>query len=349
MTKQLLELGWSQEFEAQRRSFENAQDPKTSVKLTPYRLTDIHRSRMNALGETGAQALTSPRIAAGELAVGDWVLADPELRIQHFLERKSLLQRRGAGTDVHVQLIAANVDVLFIVTSCNEDFNIARIERFLALAHESGCYPVLVLSKADLCEDVDSYTNQAQELDASLTIVAVNARDQVASGEIAQWCKAFQTAAFIGSSGVGKTTLTNALTGGTADTGGVREADAKGRHITTSRSMRPRLNGGWIIDMPGMRALRLLDTRDGIDSVFDDLSDLEAQCKFSDCAHETEPGCAIRKAVEEGDLDLDRLERWRKLRKGEAKNTMKLSQTRARTRNNSKAALRSAGKRKARS
>ncbi|WP_371169482.1 ribosome small subunit-dependent GTPase A [Aliiroseovarius sp. 2305UL8-7] len=327
MTYTLSDLGWSSSFQMQ---LDEAAD------LTPYRLTEIHRSQMSALGEEGSVVLTSPRIVAGELAVGDWVLADPEMRIQDCLDRKSMLQRRGAGTDAHVQLIAANVDTLFIVTSCNDDFNIARIERFLALAHEAGCYPVLVLTKADLCDDTSVYEAEARTLDPMLTTLTVNAREADSAAAVSDWCKAPQTAAFIGSSGVGKTTLTNALTGGDAATGGVREDDAKGRHVTTSRSMRPMLKGGWIIDMPGMRALRLLDTRDGIDSVFDDLAELETQCRFSDCAHETEPGCAVRKAIEAGELDLDRLERWRKLRAGEAKNTETVAESRARERKFSK-------------
>ncbi|WP_289040285.1 ribosome small subunit-dependent GTPase A [uncultured Aliiroseovarius sp.] len=342
MTYTLADLGWSTSFEAQ---FDDAGD------LTPYRITEIHRSRMNALGEAGDVILTSPKNAAGELAVGDWVLADPEMRIQQVLERKSLLQRRAAGTDAHTQLIAANVDTLFIVTSCNDDFNIARIERFLALAHEAGCYPVLVLTKADLCDDSALYEAQAQALDPMLTILTVNARDPDAAKTVGAWCKPPQTAAFIGSSGVGKTTLTNALTGGDAATGGVREDDAKGRHVTTARSMYPMRHGGWIIDMPGMRAMRLLDTREGIDIVFDDLAELETHCRFSDCAHETEPGCAVRAAIEAGELDPDRLARWRKLRAGEAKNTETVTESRARERKFSKmvkGVTKGAGKRKGR-
>lgn len=342
MTNLLTDLGWSSFYQAQ---------CDDAAGLTPYRLTEIHRSQMSALGEAGEVSLTSPKLAAGELAVGDWVLADPEMRIQRVLERKSLLQRRAAGTDAQTQLIAANADTLFIVTSCNDDFNIARIERFLALAHEAGCYPVLVLTKADLCDDTRAYEAEAQALDPMLTILTVNARDPEAAKAVAAWCKPPQTAAFIGSSGVGKTTLTNGLTGGDAATGGVREDDAKGRHVTTARSMHPMQHGGWIIDMPGMRALRLLDTREGIDSVFDDLAELETQCRFSDCAHETEPGCAVRAAIEAGELDLERLQRWRKLRAGEAKNTETVAESRARERRFSKmvkGVTKGAGKRKGR-
>lgn len=343
MTHSLQQLGWTAFFDAQHAD---------TTGLTPYRLTEIHRSQMTALGAQGMVTLTSPRIVAGDLAVGDWVLSDPEMRIQQVLDRRSLLQRRGAGTDAHVQLIAANVDTLFIVTSCNDDFNIARIERFLALAHEAGCYPVLVLTKADLSEDPAQYEAQARALDPMLSIVTVNALDADSAREVGLWCKPPQTAAFIGSSGVGKTTLTNALTGGDAATGGIREGDAKGRHVTTARSMRPMVQGGWIIDMPGMRALRLLDTKDGIDSVFDDLAALEARCRFSDCAHETEPGCAVREAIEAGELDLDRLERWRKLRAGEKKNTETIAESRSRERKFSKTvkgAVKGAGRRKGRS
>lgn len=343
MTLTLMDLGWSPFFEQDR-----ALQPDT---LTPYRLTEIHRAQMTALGEGGQVTLTTPKFSAGELAVGDWVLADPEMRIQHVLERRSLLQRRGAGTDVHVQLIAANVDTLFIVTSCNDDFNVARVERFLALAHEAGCYPVLVLTKADLCDDSRAYEAEAQALDPMLTILTVNARDAASAQDVGAWCKPPQTAAFIGSSGVGKTTLTNALTGGDAATGAIREDDAKGRHVTTARSMRPMLNGGWIIDMPGMRALRLLDTREGIDNVFDDLAELETRCRFSDCQHETEPGCAVQAAIAAGELDLERLDRWRKLRRGESKNSETVAQSRSREKKFAKMVnthVRGAGKRKGR-
>ncbi len=343
MTLTLMDLGWSPSFEQDR-----AMQPDT---LTPFRLTEIHRAQMTALGEGGQVTLTTPKFSAGELAVGDWVLADPEMRIQHVLERRSLLQRRGAGTDVHVQLIAANVDTLFIVTSCNDDFNVARVERFLALAHEAGCYPVLVLTKADLCDDPRAYEAEAQALDPMLTILTVNARDAESAKDVGAWCKPPQTAAFIGSSGVGKTTLTNALTGGDAATGAIREDDAKGRHVTTARSMRPMLNGGWIIDMPGMRALRLLDTREGIDNVFDDLAELETRCRFSDCQHETEPGCAVQAAIAAGELDLERLDRWRKLRRGEAKNSETVAQSRSREKKFAKMVnthVRGAGKRKGR-
>ncbi|PIE09158.1 MAG: ribosome small subunit-dependent GTPase A [Rhodobacterales bacterium] len=247
------------------------------------------------------------------------------------LERQSVLHRRAAGTDIRVQLIAANIDTLFIVTSMNADFNIARIERYLALAHDAGCTPVLVLTKADLAgETAEKYRRDAQSIDPALTVLALDAASPEAVTQIEQWVKPGQTAALVGSSGVGKTTLTNQLTGADAATGAVREIDAKGRHITTSRTLRPMRHGGWIIDTPGMRALRLEEASEGIDTLFADIIEAQSRCRFSDCQHDTEPGCAVKAGLESGELDPERLERWRKLLAEDNRNTETVTRARKR-------------------
>ena len=323
MTFTLQDLGWSPFF-ARQHDGSDAQ--------TPYRVTEVHRDRLTGLGADGEVPLLTPGQSTSAFAVGDWVLADHAGRVVHLLDRQTTLSRRAAGTDARVQLIAANVDTLFITTSCNADFNPARLERYLALARAAGSYPVIVLTKADLCDDPAAYMRQAEALAPMLTVIAVDARDPDDISSVATWCGRGQTGALLGSSGVGKSTLMNGLTGADAATQGIREDDAKGRHTTTSRALKRMTNGGWLIDTPGMRALRLADAGDGIDSLFADIGALAKRCRFSDCAHETEPGCAVRAAVEAGTLDPARLSRWRKLLREDARNTATLAETRARHR-----------------
>ena len=322
MTLSLADLGWSGHFA---RQLEDA-----PASLFPARISGVHRDRLDALSEAGPLSLL-PGLETGSYAPGDWVLTDGQ-RAEAPLERQTLLKRRAAGTDARVQLIAANVAVLYIATSCNADFNPARLERYLALAHEAGCFPVCVLTKADMAEDPRSYERETARIDPMLAVEAVDARD---AGEVARlmaWCGPGQTAALVGSSGVGKTTLMNGMTGRADATQGIREDDAKGRHTTTARALRPMTHGGWLIDTPGMRALRLHDAADGIDALFSDIGDLAAQCRFSDCGHESEPGCAVRAAIEAGDLDEGRLARWRKLRREDARNAATIAEARAKDR-----------------
>ncbi len=321
MSFTLSDLGWSSHFAAQHT---------VHAQFSPFRITGVHRDRLVGMNETAEMSLLAPGHSTGDFAVGDWVLADDQNRVQHLLDRRSLLQRRAAGTGAEAQLIAANVDVLFIVSSCNADFNVPRLERYLALAHQAGSYPVVVLTKADNCSDPAAYAKQAEALAPFLTVLTVNAHDASDLQQVLAWCPAGQTAALVGSSGVGKTTLANGMTGQDQATAAIREDDARGRHTTTSRALHPMQNGGWLVDTPGMRALRLLDAQDGVDEVFSDILELAQNCRFSDCQHEAEPGCAVQAAMEEGPLDADRLERWRKLRREDQRNSETVAEARAR-------------------
>lgn len=306
----LASLGWTDFFGDQLEPHE--------ADLVPMRIATVHRDRMTGLSLEGQVDLALPAQAStGDYAVGDWVLVTADDRlVQRRLSRKTVLERRTQGGRTP-QLAAANVDTLFIVTSCNADFNPARLERYLALANEAGTNPVILLTKADTAEDAEAYQKQAEALQRGLAVVTLNPRTADAAAALAAWCGAGQTVALIGSSGVGKSTLVNTLAGSGQQlpqlTGGIREHDAKGRHTTTSRSLHAIAGGGWVIDTPGMRTLQVSDVAYGIDTLFAEITELAPLCKFRDCTHVHEPGCAVQAALKAGTLDPERLARWRKL------------------------------------
>jgi ribosome biogenesis GTPase / thiamine phosphate phosphatase len=303
-------LGWSAFFDDQLGADE--------AELDRLRIATVHRARLTAVSQAGSVRLTlPPQFTTGDFAVGDWVLAEPGTAIVvRRLDRKTLLQRHTEGARVP-QLIAANVDTLFIVTSCNDDLNPARLERYLALANEAGATPVIVLTKADQVADPEPYRARVIGLQRGLSAVTLNAKSPDAAGILAPWCGEGQTVALVGSSGVGKSSLLNTLAQKSTDeaqlTGTIREADAKGRHTTTARSLHPIMGGGCVIDTPGMRTLHISDTAFGLDQLFAEIIELAPQCRFRDCTHAHEPGCAVQGAIAKGALDPERLARWRKL------------------------------------
>ena len=321
----LSDLGWSARFAA-----EIADDPAQIANV--FRLSAVARDRLTGLAPDGERLLLPPSDrSTGTFAVGDWVLTDPtRQRVIRRLSPVTELTRRAAGTGAERQLIAANVDTLGIVTSCNADFNEARLERYLALAATAGALPLIVLTKADQCDDPRAFVRRAERLSPLVTAIAVNATDPDDAALLAPWCRAGQTLALVGSSGVGKSTLSNALIGGHLATAGIREDDAKGRHTTTARGLYRTRAGGWLIDTPGMRALRLSDARAGVDAVFADLDEIARTCRFSDCRHEGEPGCAIAAAIAACEVAPERLRRWQKLRAEDARNSETLAEARAR-------------------
>lgn len=299
--------------------------------LIPLRVAEVQRDLLRCIGETGKLDLITPSgLQTSAFGVGDFVLADAEGRLIRRLDPFSELKRMAAGTDAREQIIACNVNTLFVVTSCNDDFNPARLERYLALALEAEVTPVIILTKADLAEDVAGYEDAARALMAGIEVIAVNALDSANLAPVRAWCGKGQTVALTGSSGVGKTTLLNALTGAEEATQSIREDDAKGRHTTTARSLHRMADGGWIIDTPGIRALRIHDKQDGIDAVFSDIAALADTCRFNDCAHESEPGCAVQAAIADGTLEHGRLDRWRKLLREDDRHSETVAVSRAR-------------------
>jgi ribosome biogenesis GTPase len=306
----LSSLGWSDFFEHQLGP--------SDANFAPRRIATVHRARLTALSQAGLIELSLPvHTNTGDFAVGDWVLADPLTHmLNRRLTRRTVLERGSEGRR-GPQVAAANVDTLFIVTSCNADFNVARLERYLALANQAGTSPVILLTKADMVIDAERYRRQAEGLQRGLPVVTLNPRSADASTALARWCGVGRTVALVGSSGVGKSTLVNTLAGPAQElpqeTAGIREHDGKGRHTTTSRSIHAIAGGGWVIDTPGMRTLQVSETGYGIDTLFAEITELAPLCRFRDCTHAHEPGCAVQAAVAEGALDAERLNRWRKL------------------------------------
>lgn len=262
--------------------------------------------------------------AAGRMdfpSVGDWVLVEQmpgeEKGIIHaLLGRTSVFTRKEAGQRVEEQIVAANVDIVFLVMSLNADFNARRLERYLVAAWDSGARPVMVLTKKDLCENPADYLDELGGVAFGVDTVPVSA----VTGEGLDGVRSFLgegvTAALLGSSGAGKSTLTNALSGKEAmAVQDIREDDAKGRHTTTHRELIPLPGGSCLIDTPGMRELQLMDQGDGLDSGFRDIDELAESCRYRDCGHGKEPGCTVREAVEDGRLSEDRLVSYFKLQR----------------------------------
>jgi ribosome biogenesis GTPase len=248
--------------------------------------------------------------------VGDWVaVVDGAERasIQRVFERRTTLVRRAAGTLAEAQVIAANVDVFFVVTAVNRDFNERRLERYVAAVWNSGAAPVVVLNKVDLEQDLDDILEAIDRAAIGVPIVRASAATGTGVEELRAYITVGKTVGFIGSSGVGKSSLTNRLLGREVQAiGGLRD-DERGRHTTTARQLIELPGGGVLIDTPGMRELGLLDDVGGIDTSFPDIVALAQRCRFRDCAHESEPGCAVLAAAETGELSAERLASYRKL------------------------------------
>ena len=321
----LVAIGWRADIDPRWRA-----EMATHPAALPARVVEQHRSGyVVATGPTDGVAVESlpewqrpagyrkGTVAPEDRpAVGDWVLVEDGKRIVALLPRRSAIKRGAAGEHYRQQLIAANVDVAFVVCGLDGDFNLRRIERYLLLVQGSGAQPVVVLTKADTpgADAAAARAALAGIQAQGVPAVAVNARDASAAEALAPWLRAGDTAVLVGSSGAGKSTLTNTLVGSERmKTAEVRERDARGRHTTTHRALIPLPSGACLIDTPGMRELKPTGEEEIADGGFADVEALATQCRFRDCAHGKEPGCAVRTAIERGELDEARYLHYLKL------------------------------------
>ena len=290
----------------------------------PARVTAVHKERYEIVCEYGT---TYARLKTKEYYVGaqtfptagDFVMinyiSSGDSQIVATLPRRTFFARREPGTAVRDQAVAANFDYVFIMQSLNMDFNLKRLERYLTLAWQSGATPVVLLTKADLVEDYWDYLTRVERIAAGVNIHVVSAHTGYGLPRLNAYLQPGNTVVFLGSSGVGKSSLVNALAGKEIMTvNGIREDDAKGRHTTTHRQLIRLESGVMIIDTPGMRELGMWDVSEGLSDAFEDVEQFVGQCRFSDCKHETEPGCAIKAAIAAGKLDASRWASYQRLK-----------------------------------
>ncbi len=318
-------LGWS---DARQQAFGAYADER----LVPGRVVGEHRTHYRVATELAELSAVAPGRLRSEAAqrsdlpgVGDFValrlaVGDGPATVEVVLPRTSALIRKAAG-EQRPQLLAANIDVIFIVTGLDGDFNLERLQRYLVLVHDSGAAPVIVVNKADLPHNVSATIGQIARIAPGVPIHAVSARAGTGVGELEQFFNGNRTVALVGSSGAGKSTLTNWFLGHAAQaTGEVRSHDSRGRHTTTHRQLFLRPQGGAIVDTPGMRGLEVWTTEQSVEPDFADIEALAVQCKFRNCGHESEPACAVRAAVERGEIEAERVaafvERARSAKRG---------------------------------
>ena len=313
-------LGWNQDLDRAFQAWADEPDVRPGRVLIEFNYICRVWCEGGEIDAVRSGRLTHRATSRGDLpAVGDWVvvrkLADENRgAITAVLPRRSWFSRRMAGHVTDEQVVAANVDVVFIVMALDDDFSPRRLERYLLLARESGASPVILLTKPDVCVDVPARVAEIAALAGDVPVHVVSPKFDQGLDRVAEHVPAGKTGALLGSSGVGKSTIINRLVGREVQkTRHIRESDSKGRHTTTHRQLVFLPNGGFLIDTPGMRELQLWDVGEAVKETFDDIEALALECRFSDCRHRDEPRCAVKTAVEEGRLSASRLESYVKL------------------------------------
>jgi ribosome biogenesis GTPase / thiamine phosphate phosphatase len=308
----LQDLGWNDGFAAAFEPHDNC---------IPARVSAQHRGGYDVLTERGelrvrlAGRLRHEAASAADLpAVGDWVALREET-VHAVLPRRSAFTRKAAWSPTEAQVLAANLDTVFVVSGLDGDFNLRRLERYLTLAWESGATPALVLTKADLCEDVGGSLLEAEQVAFGVPAHVVSNVTGEGLDELSPYLAPAKTVALLGSSGVGKSTLANRLLGAELQATKEIAEDGRGRHTTTSRQLLRLPGGALLVDTPGLREIQLWDADEGIEEAFADVDELAAGCRFNDCAHRREPGCAVQAAIDEGRLPRERLQSYRALQR----------------------------------
>lgn len=313
----IVDYGWN-EF------FEDEWDQRCNEGMFPGRIVADYGQMLRVVSDSGEFLVNRPiKRPDNDLqpAVGDWVGVEDAGKtqspgIRFVLPRKTKFSRAASGIEVKEQIVAANVDIVFLVQSLNRDFNMRRLERYLITAWESGAMPVVVLTKSDCCDDVTDKLATVYHTAPGVEVHPISCVTGEGIDQIRKYFVRGKTVALLGSSGVGKSTLVNTLTGKELfKTQAIRENDSRGRHTTTHRELLLLPEGGLIMDTPGMRSLALWEADSGMEVMFGDIEELIKQCRFHDCQHRTEPGCAVREALESGKLEKKRWESWLKLQK----------------------------------
>ncbi len=332
---ELTDLGWASFFD---KNFE----PFQLQGFSPMRIIRENRGKyvaLNVQGEFNCEISGKFRFeteSKGEFpAVGDWAAAtihpdEKEATIHALLPRKSVFSRKVAGQITDEQVVAADMDTVFIVTGLDLNFNLRRIERYLSMTWESGAIPVILLNKSDICDETELRRSEVDEIAFGIDVYSLSATNNTGMDFFKKFLFPGQTVAFLGSSGVGKSTIINSLLGTERlKVNEVSDVGSRGRHTTTFRELIVLPDGGMVIDTPGMRELQVWGDEDGLKQVFDDIDDLALDCRFKDCSHESEPGCAVQEAISNGSLELKRFESYLKLKKEYAyltdRQTMKAS------------------------
>jgi ribosome biogenesis GTPase / thiamine phosphate phosphatase len=317
----LEKYGWNDFF---KKSFEPYQLKGFSVGRVFVEHTHLYRLYTEfgeLLGEVSGKLRHETSEYKDFPSVGDWVVITPRPQegtatIHSILPRKSKFSRKIAGTLTQEQVIAANIDTLFIVMSLNYDFNLRRLERYLIMAWESGASPVIILNKADLCDDVEEKISQVEAIAFGIPVHAISSVTKQGFDDLNSYFSEGVTVALSGSSGVGKSTIINQLAGEDIQVvKEIRDDDSKGRHTTTHRELILLKQDGLIIDTPGMREFQLWDANEGAQETFTDIESLSKHCRFNDCRHKNEPGCAVKEAINTGTLSFERYENYLKLQK----------------------------------